>query len=266
MAKAAKITKFVLISLLCLGLIGYVVFAMIKMHQPDPEARCADVQLVVKKNPSARFIDEKEIEDMLRNAGLYPKGELMTTVDTKKIEDLIRSNDFISKVECYKTSNNKLCITVEQRTPIIYILPDGRDGYFVDAQGKILKKNNYVANLITATGDIDPKFARTSLVELAQFIEDDEFWNSQIEQIYVSRDKHRRHVLELVPRVGDHIVYLGSIDNYEKKFSHLKEFYEKALSSVGWNKYARIDLQYDNQVICTKKGKSSSAEAGNKKE
>lgn len=227
-------------------------YAMITMTKANPEARCREVQLVVKKNPSARFVDEKEVEMMLRNAGLYPKGELMSTVDTKKIEELIRSNDFIEKVECYKTSNNKLCVTIEQRTPVVYVLPKGHNGYFVDRQGKVIAKTNYVTNLLTATGDIDQKYACSSILELALYIQGDEFWNSQVEQIYVTKDKHNLPVIEVVPRVGDHVVYLGSIDGYEKKFAHLKEFYDKALNSVGWNKYERIDLQYDNQVICTK--------------
>ena len=252
MAKATKILKFVLIALLFVGLLGYVAYAMFAMSHPDPEARCADVQLVVKKNPQARFIDEKQVESMLRNAGLYPKGELMSTVDTKKIEDLFRANDFVEKVECYKSSNNKLCVTIEQRTPVLYVLPKGHDGYFVDAKGNVISKTNYVANLIVATGDIDKKFARTELLDLAVFIQSDEFWNSQIEQIYVRRDKHNGEVLELVPRVGNHIINLGCVDEYEKKFAHLKEFYSKALNTVGWNKYERIDLQYTNQVICTK--------------
>lgn len=253
MAKTKKILKILLISILFLGLIAYVVYAMLTMTKSDPQVRCADVQLVVKKNPSARFIDEKEVETILRNAGLYPKGELMSTVNTKKIEDLIRSNDFIEKVECYKSSNNKLCITIEQRTPICYILPDGRDGYFVDAQGKRISKTNYASNLLVASGNISENFAKNDLLQLALFITSDEFWNSQIEQIYVKLGKGRVPVLEVVPRVGDHVIYLGTIDNFENKFAHLKEFYDKALNSVGWNKYERIDLQYDNQVICTKK-------------
>jgi len=253
MAKAKKILKIVLISLLFLGLIAYVVFAMITMNKPDPQVRCTDVQLIVKKNPSARFIDEKQVETLLRNAGLYPKGELMNTVDTKKIEELIRSNDFVEKVECYKSSNNKLCVTVEQRTPVYYVLPEGRDGYFVDAQGIRISKTNYASNLLVASGNIKEKFAKNELLQLAMFITSDEFWNSQVEQIYVKLGKGGKPVLEIVPRVGDHIVYLGSIDDFENKFAHLKEFYEKALNSVGWNKYERIDLQYGNQVICTKK-------------
>lgn len=253
MAKATKIIKIVIVSILFVALVGYVVYAMIAMTKADAEARCEEVKLVVKENPLARFVDEKEVEMMLRDAGLYPKDELMSTVDTKKIEELISSNDFVEKVECYKTSNNKLCVTIEQRTPIIYIQPKVGAGYFVDAKGNKIAKTNYVTNLIMANGDIDEKYARTSLVELALFIQNDEFWDSQVEQIYVSKDKHGESVLEIVPRVGDHIVYLGSIDKYEDKFAHLKEFYSKGLNVVGWNKYKRIDLQYDNQIVCTKK-------------
>lgn len=252
MAKATKILKIILVSILFLGLLAYVVYAMVAMSNPDPEARCNEVQLVVKKNPHARFIDEKEVETMLRNAGLYPKGELMSTVDTKKIEELFRVNDFIERVECYKTSNDKLCLTIEQRTPIMYVLPDNKHGYFVDAKGNVISKTNYAANLIVVTGSVDQKFARTELKDLAVFIQQDEFWNSQLEQVYVEKDKHGVPVLEVVPRVGNHIVNLGHIDEYEKKFEHLKELYKKALCSVGWNKYEKIDLQYSNQVICTK--------------
>lgn len=252
MAKAKKILKIVLVAILFIGLLGYVVYAMVAMSTPDPEERCSDVQLVVKKNPKARFIDEKEVENILRNAGLYPKGELMNTVDTRKIEELFRANDFVEKVECYKTSNGKLCVTIEQRTPVLYVLPEGRDGYFVDVKGNVIAKTAYAANLLVATGNVDKQFACTDLLGLAVYIQSDEFWNNQIEQIYIKKDKHKTPVLELVPRVGDHIVNLGHIEEFEKKLDHLRTFYSKALGSVGWNKYEKIDLQYSNQVICTK--------------
>ena len=252
MAKAKKILNFILVSLLFLGLTGYVVFAMIGMSKPDPDAKCTAVQLVVKKNPNANFIKEKEVEAMLRKADLYPKGKSMSAVSTKAIEDIIRDNDFIEKVECYKTSDNKLCINIEQRTPILCVIPEGRDGYFVDAKGNVMKITNYVSNLITATGAIDKKFATTDLKDLAHFIYRNEFWNSQVEQIYVSLDKHNKPVVEIIPRIGNQVVYLGAVDNFEKKFDHLKKFYEKAMNTVGWNKYERIDLQYENQIICTK--------------
>ena len=55
------------------------------------------------------------------------------------------------------------------------------------------------------------------------------------------------------PRVGDHIVYLGKLDQFEDKLDRLKVFYKKALNEVGWNKYSRISLEFNNQIICTKR-------------
>ena len=34
-----------------------------------------------------------------------------------------------------------------------------------------------------------------------------------------------------------------------------KKLFEKGLNQVGWNKYSRISLEFNNQIICTKKEK-----------
>ena len=79
----------------------------------------------------------------------------------------------------------------------------------------------------------------------------------QIEQVYVRKDRKGKQVVELVPRVGDQIVYLGPLDDYQKKLSKLKTFYEKAVGTVGWRKFAKVNLEYDNQIICTKRREGS---------
>ncbi len=192
---------------------------------------------------------------MLKNARLYPKGMLMQDVNTKKIEETIRANEFVASVESYKASHGKLCVKVEQRVPVIFVMPDGHEGYFVDAKGKIIRNNNYAVNLVTASGKIDEAYASSKLAEFGQFLQTDAFWNNQIEQLYVTKNKKGEHVIEIVPRVGEHIVYLGTIDDYQHKLHKLRTFYEKAMGTVGWNKYASINLEYGNQIICTKKGK-----------
>ena len=55
--------------------------------------------------------------------------------------------------------------------------------------------------------------------------------------------------------IREHIIFLGKPGNYEEKFEKLKTFYEKGLNQVGWNKYSRISLEFNNQIICTKKEK-----------
>lgn len=56
----------------------------------------------------------------------------------------------------------------------------------------------------------------------------------------------------MVPRVGSQIVVLGTTDDYKKKMERLKKLYVSGFSKVGWNKYKKIDLTYDNQAVCTK--------------
>ena len=252
--KMSKIVKFTVLSLLSLGLMTYIVYAMFFLSGPDEEERCTAVELTVEQdNGSSMFVDAGDIEKILKNANVYPKGMLMKDVDTEKIEETIRGNEFISKVECYKSSNGKLCVTVEQRVPVIFVIPEGKDGYFVDAQGKIIPNRNSPTNLVVASGNIDEKYASKELAEFGQFLQTDEFWNNQIEQIYVTKDRKGKRVVEIVPRVGDQIVYLGTLENYQKKLRKLRTFYDKAVGTVGWKKYARVNLEYDNQIICTKR-------------
>jgi len=251
--KAGKIIKLSLVSLLFLGLVAYIVYSMVFLSGPNPEEKCKSVELVFTNGQQSEFIDKKEVESMLKAAHVYPAGMLMKDVDTKKIEETIRANEFVARAECYKTSNGKLCVKVEQRVPVIFVIPEGRSGYFVDAQGYIIPNTNYVSNIITATGKIDEQFAKTGLAEFGQFLQGDEFWDSQIEQLYVYKNKKGEPLVELVPRVGENIITLGSLDNYQKKLSRLKTFYDKAMNTVGWDKYAKISLEYDNQIICSKK-------------
>ena len=86
---------------------------------------------------------------------------------------------------------------------------------------------------------------------------------TQIEQINVRPGKG----IELVPRVGNHIVYIGNLPEsndpgerqeivtayVQKKLERVKEFYMYGLSQAGWNKYSYINLEFDNQIICKKR-------------
>lgn len=251
--KAFRLLKKIFFILLFFSVLGYVIYAMTNMSEYDPEEKCTDVVLVVDDNPNAGFIDKKGVEELLMSNHLYPKGKKMVDIDTKLIEKTIGDNPFIENVECYKTPDCKLCLHVEQRTPVIFIMPDNAESYFVDAKGSIIPGIHYPVNMPVATGDISQEYAKGELVDFACFLRDNTFWDKQVAQVSVSVSKNGQRVVELVPRVGDHVVFMGSITDYEKKLRRLRIFYEKAMKEVGWNKYKRINLEFDNQIICTKK-------------
>ena len=89
------------------------------------------------------------------------------------------------------------------------------------------------------------------MLTIARFLQDNRFWNEQIEQIFFTAKKE----VLLVPRIGNHTIELGCVNNLEKKLEKLRKFYQKGLNTVGWNKYKKINIEFDKQVICTKRDK-----------
>ncbi|MEG1545261.1 MAG: cell division protein FtsQ, partial [Tannerellaceae bacterium] len=137
----------------------------------------------------------------------------------------------------------------EQKIPILRVI-SVRGNFYVDNLGSTMPISpRYVMQLPIVSGYVEKEFAMNELYKFALFLQENEFWNNQIEQIYVYPDGE----IELIPRVGDHRIVLGTFDNFEEKLANLQLFYDQAIPKVGWEKYGMINLKYKNQIVCTKK-------------
>jgi cell division protein FtsQ len=84
---------------------------------------------------------------------------------------------------------------------------------------------------------------------MADFIRKNDFWNAQIEQLYVNANGE----MEIIPRVGNNLIIFGDITDMQEKFDKLFLFYKEGLSKTGWNQYKTINLTFKEQIVCTKK-------------
>ena len=252
MMQLKKGIRILIGAILVLGVAAYAVYAAIVASSPSPEDKCTHIELNIEQNLHSGFITNEIIESELHKANIYPKDRMLADIRTRDIEKTLSKNEFVEHVECYKTANNTVIINITQRTPVIYVLPNNGKGYYVDKYGKTITKTNYPVNLPVATGIMSEEYAKKCLSRLGAYIMNDEFWNNQIEQINVKANADKEYVIDLYPRVGNHVIHLGHITNFDKKLHRLMVFYEKALSEVGWNKYATIDLEYEGQIICRK--------------
>jgi cell division protein FtsQ len=57
----------------------------------------------------------------------------------------------------------------------------------------------------------------------------------------------------LVPRLGGHLIELGSLENLDKKFRNLLALYDQGFEKGGWEKYRKVSVKFDNQIVCTRK-------------
>jgi cell division protein FtsQ len=242
--KNKKFFIFPAIGILLLYLFFFAIFPNLKETEKE---LCSRVNIEILGDLENRYIGEKEIEQMLKS-DLDPLGKPLSEINTGQIEAALEENELIRHVECYKTVGGTLHIKVCQRTPVLRIISNSAN-YYIDSEGEKMPLPKHFSTCVpVATGFIDEEFARTELYRFTLFLQKNKFWNAQIQQIYVASNKD----IELTPRVGNHQIILGKIEEYEEHLEKLKLFYEKALSQVGWNKYSKINLKYKNQIICTR--------------
>lgn len=258
-----RLKKTILITLnLAAGI--YLVMAMTSFNHPkETHPVCTKVTINIEDQSTNGFLSVKEVKNILEKKRLYPFKQHMAAINPRDIEDLLKVSPFVNNAECYKTKDGAVCINLTQRLPIVRIKNSKGNDYYIDDHGGIMPNSKYTSDLIIATGNISQWYAKNCLVHLAATLMADDFWRSQIVQINVLPDMS----VELVPRVGDHIVCIGSLpttkyknrrqklitDFVQKKMSRLAKFYKYGLSQAGWNKYSYIDIEFDNQIICKKR-------------
>lgn len=227
----------------------YLVLAMTAFNKPDVGRVCRDIRISIEKNVVEGFLSEADIKFMLNHDAINPIGQSMEKINLRLIEETLQSKELIEDVQCYKGQNGLVCIDIRQRIPVLRIMNDKGEDFYVDNHGKPMPGTDYSCNLIIATGRINKLYAEKRLVPMANIILSNPFWKSQIVQLNVLADGS----VEIVPRVGGHIAYIGQPDGVEKKLDRLQKFYRYGLMRAGWNKYSRVSVEFDNQIVCKRK-------------
>ena len=240
-----------ILSILSVVLIaGYLAFSLMGMTDRHEDTRiCQGVDLHITDSLHVDMIEAEMILSLLKEKMLNPVGKPLDRVDVMAIESALSQHPLVGSAQCYKTGGDKVRINLSSKIPMVRVLNIYGQDFYVDSRGEILTQHSLAVQLPVATGYIDRRFASEDLLEVVRAIDDSEFWKAQVEQIDVTKEGQ----IQLVPRVGDHLLVLGTADDVESKLDRLMNFYEKGLDNVGWNKYRTISVAYDNQVVCKKR-------------
>ena len=231
---------------------------------------CGYITVKILDSIENRFVTKKDILKVISNTQRNILGSPLYAINTQQLEKAVLKNRAIKNCYVFTTYNGALNVEIMQRQPVLRIINQNNTSYYLGQEGYLIPFSSIqTTNVLVATGYIKenlPLNLKThehvsvfdrpgsdnilrDLHELAGFIYEDPFWKSQFVQIYVNK----KGEIELIPRVGAHIIILGKADGFEQKLSKLKVFYKKGLNNLGWNSYETINLKYKNQVICTKR-------------
>jgi len=266
MKKFLKIVRIVFWILLVAGAGVVVGFAEVE-HYSKP---CAKVVVSIDYGAADVLITKKDIDSLiLKSAGMLI-GKPLGYINTASIEGAIRKEAYVAKVKVFESNEGSLFIQIRQREPLLRIINRKYESFYLDESGATLPVNpNFSARVLVANGVIDNSYMKnpnyrvnilavsdsiyydsllTNLYKLTMYITHDKFLKSQIEQVYVNEGGE----FELIPRIGNHVILLGTAEDLDDKFRKLYAFYRLGLNKIGWNKYNVINIKYKNQVVCSK--------------
>lgn len=234
--------------LLLIGVTAYLIFACFAFLTREDTMQCKNLNILIADSAQATLITAKDVDLMLRKSHLYPIGKAMKDIDLARLQQTLQKDPFIREAICVKTPGERINVMVQQRLPLLRIIADNGEDYYVDNNGFPMEARGYEADLPVVTGKVTKDFIKKHLLPLGKLLSQDEYWNNQVMQIQVQENQE----IDLSLRVGTAIVHLGEANNYEKKMNNLRAFYDKVLPNVGWNRYQSISVAYENQVIGTK--------------
>lgn len=257
--------KYILRLLLWLLLLAYLFvmmsFVRSKRHRKVCESVCYEI------NSNHAFVDTADLYRILKQDSLYPQGKTVQELQLLAMENAIETHEAIKNAEVYCDMDARVYILVEQRNPLLRIITRNHANWYVDDELGLMSVNyRYTADVPILSGYVEDtllsafkagndtlhlnnvNFCMRDIITFVDYLYNDKLWRNMFVQLYINEN----YEFELIPRVGNQIIILGDLNEYEYKMKKLLTMYKKAFPKYGWHDYKVINLKYSNQVVCSK--------------
>lgn len=236
---------------------GLVILFLITFTGLKNNARQVEkVKVEILDQEGVFFTDQLEVIDLMTDKSAdYVIGVEQGRIVPKTLEARVESNPFVKDAQVFRDLKGNLEVKVVQSKPIARLFIDGKNDRYIDSEGNILPVNaRHTARVPLLETDFEFSWEENlkesnygkEVFELLTFIEQDKFWKAQIAGLLIKKDGE----VELFPQVTKQKVEFGLPEDIERKFSKLMTFYKEILPKKGWNTYDRVNLKFENQIIC----------------
>jgi len=247
-----------------LSITAYLVVVFSFAAEKQKSVVCSDIQVRISDSLQNKFVTSADVIRMLEPWRKKLIGTPLGKINTCAIEQELKNYSLLKSVKVYKTTSGTLFVEITQRQPLIRIINAWNENFYIDTDGNLMPwSSKFTAFVPVANGNIRYHYSRGNSVNVsdsthtvlsdlylfATYLQGDRFWGAQIEEIYVND----LNEFEIIPRVGSHLVLLGTVDQLQEKLSNLRLLYKRGFGEVGWNGYDTINLKYKNQIICVKR-------------
>ena len=252
-------------SLLTIMLGAYFFFASKLRSEGKEKEICRAINVTLLDSAQNRFVNKNEVIDIIEGFTGHTIGKKIDDINLANIELLLDKRSAIKSAQASISRNGILEIDITQRRPLLRI-QTSEGGFYIDETGYIFPLVESFSSYVPVITGYIPLDLDTShrgkigdkegnwidkLIAFGEFINENEFWNAMIEQIYIAKNGD----IILCPKVGDLEIIFGDFNNMEEKFTKLLAFYKNVAPHEGWGKYSKVNLKYKDQIVCKLKKK-----------
>jgi len=217
---------------------------------------CKDIVVTLENVRENHFLDEADVLRMVETIPGEVRAKQFSVIDFREIEERLKSHRNFREVQLFNDLKGNLVVNVSLRRPVARLVQESGPDAYLSEEGLVIPvSDRYSSRVVILSGSmvskiiLDQDLNKTEygrgLKAILDYINEDAFLKKQIAEIELNSDG----TLNLLPQIGSQTIEFGKPENPEDKFLKLKVFYKNILPERGWNKYRRVNLEFENQVI-----------------
>ena len=217
---------------------------------------CVSIKVEILGVDEHLFIDENDVLDII-NSNSVVTNKSITDINLQATESTLETTPWVKNAELFFDNKQVLQVVITERQPIARLFTMQGSSFYIDSAGLRLPLSDKLSARVPMFTNFPSDKAilakpdsllLQSVVAMGKYIIADSFWMAQTAQIAITPQA----TFEIVPTIGNQLIAFGTADNLDKKFTRLLQFYKNAWLQNGINKYEKLDVQYNNQVVAVK--------------
>jgi len=196
------------------------------------------------------LVDETDISDLVYDAMGTLESMRVEQVDLARVAGATARSPYLKECEASVSIAGAVVVYAVQRRPIVRLFADEGEYYLDDEGRRMPVSSRGSCNVVVANGAISLKKGDAlSVWTLAKYLDSHPEVGVLFDQIYRKPDG----CLYLTPKLGRHVVEVGSAERLDEKFGLLTAFYQRGMPRVGWDTYSQVSVKYRDQVVGTRR-------------
>lgn len=222
-----------------------------------------DVTLSIERNVDEGFLKYDETHQLIVDVCDTVNNINVISIPLDSVEEVLRQNPWVTDVKTDIDLNSVLNVEVVECEPVMRLYNKERNSIYLDSLGNIFPDDNeYKPRLLIGSGHADfptdklgnvndEIYAATDLPSMFKIVSsvlENDYSRCCVKQVFLDKNKNFKFSMNNT----DIIVIFGDDNNIDEKLFKLEHFFMKMQGNPELDNYKEININFNNQVVCTK--------------